>query len=98
MRTNERAEHSIGAEFAGEVLVHFFGLNRSRYQWMVDLAKRKLLYVHQVQMSKSKRVALVLGEAEEEEQHLREIEQRKQYRLEQKLKKERSTVESMEGQ
>ena len=33
-------EFCVDVNFAGEVLVHFFGLNQSRYQWMIDLAKR----------------------------------------------------------
>lgn len=38
------------------------------------------------------------GEAEEEELRLKEIEQRRQYRLDKKLKKEKASVEKMEGQ
>lgn len=79
--------------FAGEVLVHFFGLNNSRYQWMIDLQKRKSMLdvfalVHQS----------CIGEAEEEEYHRKEAIQREQYQLEKKLKKERKGVVGLEQQ
>ena len=47
-----------GLDYTGLVLVHFFGLNNHRYQWMLDIADREKRQEEQWQLEESQRRTL----------------------------------------
>ena len=55
-----------GMDFAGLVLLDFFGLNKSRYQWVVDAAEREEREKEQRELEERQRKELKLAETEAE--------------------------------
>ena len=54
-------------DFAGLVLLDFFGLNQSRYQWVLDAAEREKRQKEQEELEESQREELRRAQREKEE-------------------------------
>ena len=54
-------------DFAGLVLIDFFGLNHSRYQWVVDAAEREKREQEQEELEERQREGLRRAQREREE-------------------------------
>mmetsp|Transcript_2722 Transcript_2722/g.7471 ORF Transcript_2722/g.7471 Transcript_2722/m.7471 type:complete len:188 (+) Transcript_2722:56-619(+) len=55
-----------GMEFAGEMLAEFFGLNKSKFQWVIDQVEREKEEARQRELEDAQRAELKRLEAEEE--------------------------------
>ena len=68
-----------GVEFAGEVVATFFGLNRSEYQWMLDMQERENRMKAERALENSQRREIALAARKKQE---REKERGRMARLE----------------